>query len=94
VTKTPPRVIARPSRGTPARDNGRAVAYQDVLTVPPETNKDNHEVVALRPSSPSTPPRYPLMLILSAAEQGCGGGVDGVLSGLAGEVAVDVDSGR
>jgi hypothetical protein len=70
VTTTPPRVIARPSRGTPARDNGRAVAYPDVLTVPPETNKDNHKVVALRPSSTSTPPAYPLVLTLSAVEQG------------------------
>jgi hypothetical protein len=43
----------------PARDSGRAVAYQDVLTLPPETNKDNHPVVALKSSSPSTPPAYP-----------------------------------
>jgi hypothetical protein len=57
-----------PRSRTPARDDGRAVAYQDVLTVPPETNKDNHEVVALNPSSPSTPPAYPHMLILSAVE--------------------------
>jgi hypothetical protein len=40
----------------------------NVLTVPPETNKDNHPVVALSPSSPSTPPAYPHMLILNAVE--------------------------
>src|SRR5262249_37959138 len=69
VTMTPPRVIARPSRSTPARDDGRVVAFQDMLTVPPETNEDNHEMVALNPSSPSMPPAYPHMLILSAVEQ-------------------------
>jgi hypothetical protein len=40
-----------------------------VLTLPPETNKDNHPVVALNPSSPSTPSARPYMLILSAVEQ-------------------------
>jgi hypothetical protein len=53
----------------PPRHDGRAVAHHNVLTVPPETNKDNHPVVALNPSSPSTPPAYPHILILSAVEQ-------------------------
>src|SRR5262249_11160553 len=53
----------------PARDDGRAVAHHNVLTVPPETNKDNHPVVVLSPSSPSTPPDYPNVLILTAVEQ-------------------------
>jgi hypothetical protein len=41
---------------------------ENVLTLPPETKKDNHPVAALSPSSPSTPPAYPHVLILSAAE--------------------------
>jgi hypothetical protein len=41
----------------------------NVLTLPPDTKKDNHPVVALNPSSPSTPPDYPHVLILSAAQQ-------------------------
>jgi transposase InsO family protein len=39
-----------------------------VITVPPNTNKGNHPAAALNPSSPSTPPAYPHMLILSAVE--------------------------
>jgi hypothetical protein len=39
-----------------------------VITVPPNTNKGNHPVVALSPYSSSTPPAYPHMLILSAVE--------------------------
>jgi hypothetical protein len=39
-----------------------------VLTLPPETNKDNHPVAALNPSSPSTPLDYPYVLTLNAVE--------------------------
>ncbi|GAA0714543.1 hypothetical protein GCM10010199_14650 [Dactylosporangium roseum] len=48
------------------RDSGRAVAYQDLITVPPNTNKGNHTVAAPNPSSSPTPPTYPNLLILSA----------------------------
>jgi len=41
----------------------------NVLAVPTETNKDNHPVVALSSSSPSTPPAYLHVLIPSAVEQ-------------------------
>jgi hypothetical protein len=58
----------RPSRGTPAREGGRAVPYHDIPTLPPNTNKGNHPVVALNPCSPSTPPAYPQILILNAVE--------------------------
>jgi hypothetical protein len=52
----------------PARDGGRAVLLPDVITVPPNTNKDNHPVVVLSPSSRSTPPAYSNIPILSAVE--------------------------
>jgi hypothetical protein len=38
----------------------------NLLTLPPDTNEDNHLVAALNPSSRSTPPAYPHVLILSA----------------------------
>jgi hypothetical protein len=41
----------------------------NVLTLPPETNKDNHPTVAPNSSSPSPPPAYPHVLTLSAVEQ-------------------------
>jgi hypothetical protein len=46
-----------------------AVAHHERAHTAAETNKDNHPVAALNPSSPSTPPAYPHVLILSAAEQ-------------------------
>src|SRR5262249_35256628 len=67
----------------PARDDGRAVAHHNVLTVPPETNKDNHPVVVLSPSSPSPPPDYPHVLILSAVEHPPTGGRLGTVPGRA-----------
>ncbi|WP_210406358.1 hypothetical protein, partial [Micromonospora sp. MH33] len=60
----PPSITA-----APPRDHGRAVAYHDVLTLPPETNKDNPPGPPFKSSSRSTPPAYPVVLILSAVQQ-------------------------
>src|SRR6266542_3967694 len=41
VTTAPPCALARPSRGTPARDDGRAVAYHNLVTVAAPITKNN-----------------------------------------------------
>jgi hypothetical protein len=59
---------ARPSRHTPARDDGRAVAYPDMITVPPSTNPQTPHTTQAPPCSLSTPPNYPHVLTLNAAQ--------------------------
>jgi hypothetical protein len=49
--------------------HGRAVAYQDVLTVPPEMNKSNPTRPPSNSSSPSTPLANHHVLIPNAVEQ-------------------------
>jgi hypothetical protein len=45
------------------------VAYSDLLTVPPNTITGNPTPPNTDACSPSTPPRYPHIPILTAAEQ-------------------------
>jgi hypothetical protein len=68
VITAPPSATTRPSRGTPARDNGRAVAYLNLITVPPNTISSNHPSKPPKPCSPSAPDDYPHILTSSAAE--------------------------
>ncbi len=45
------------------------MAYSDLLTVPPNTITGNPTPPSTDACSPSTPPRYPNVLTLNAAQQ-------------------------
>jgi len=52
-----------------ARDIGRAVAYNDVITMSPRHHEDQSTYDRLTSCSASTPDHYPLVLNLNASEQ-------------------------
>jgi len=73
VTTAPPCATVRLSRGTPTRDNRRAVAYPNLITEPPDTTNSNHPPSPPEPSRPPTPDSYPQRPYLQArpTAEGC-----------------------
>ncbi len=69
VTTAPPkRTDGPPARLQPETPTGGAVAYNDVITVPPRHRKHQTSYDQLTSYSSSTPDRYPVVLNLNAPE--------------------------